>query len=54
MPSPTNENEICAKAKEEVVPLHDTLQHNKATIDVFVERPEHDIHYKTLDWQVRS
>ena len=29
------------------------LQQDKGATDVFIEKADHDIHYKTLSWQVR-
>jgi hypothetical protein len=30
----------------------ESIQHKEDAVDVFVERPDHDIHYKTLRWEV--
>lgn len=35
--------------KDRPAPLH-----GKDATDVFIERPDHDFHYKTLNWQVSN
>lgn len=34
-------------------PQNNPFLEDKDNTDVFVEREDHDIHYKTLSWQVR-